>query len=171
LSSPTPLTPTPVAYDAFVQAFPEFDNAVLFPQTCFNFWASIAVQMLNQQRWGNQFQYAQMLFIAHNLALEALAMAGAPDGIPGLSRGVVSAEAGGSASASYDVAAATEKDASHWNLTIYGLRIKYMISMFGAGPVYIGPGWGPNPTVALGAFRGGTACGAGPGWGFYDRTQ
>lgn len=166
-----PNAPTPVAYNAFVLAFPEFKDTVNFPETCFDFWASIAVMMLNPLRWGAQFDLAQMLFIAHNLALEALAQAGAADGIPGLARGVVSSEGAASTSVSYDTTAATEKDAGHWNLTIYGMRIARLISFFGAGPIYIGPGYGTNPTVALGAFRGGTACGAGPGWGSYDRTQ
>lgn len=130
---------TPITYGAFIAAFPEFGNPASFPAGGVNFWAGMASLLMNTPRWGNMLNNAMMLFIAHNVALEAWAAAGATaGGIPGINRGVVSSEAAGAVNVSYDTANALVPDAGHWNLTTYGTRLMWLVNMFGAGPVQMG---------------------------------
>lgn len=162
---------TPITPAEFLVAFPEFSNKTAFPDTQIQFWATIAAMMLNARAWGRQLQLGMMLFIAHNIALEALAQAGtANGGIPGINRGVVASEAAGSVSVSYDTANALVPDAGHWNLTIYGTRFMWLVNMFGAGPIQIGASCGFTLLDSLaGRLRGSnigdqTYIDVGPGW-------
>lgn len=131
--------------------YPEFTCPDTFPPAAVQFWMDIAYQMLNASRWGSQLDMAAELYTAHNIALEAKAQKEAANGgIPGGSVGVLNNKSVDKVSAGYDVNLATEKDAGHWNLTIYGTRLYRLMKMFGAGPVYIGAGCAPP--------------GSGPGW-------
>ena len=154
-----------ITYQQFVLDFPEFANATTFPQSGFNFYLNLANIMLNQDRWGQPaaappnslFDIGCELFIAHNLVLEAYNQQEANlGGLPGLNRGVISAEGAGQVNMSYDTNASIELDAGHWNLTTFGTRFVNMARMLGAAPMVIAPrgcagplggtAWyGPNP--------------------------
>jgi Protein of unknown function (DUF4054) len=155
-----------VTYQSFIADYPEFSNAMIFPQSGFNYWANFAMIMLTSV-WGQAapagqpnslFDIGEELFIAHNLVLEAMNQKSvAVGGIPGLTKGVVSAENAGQVSVSYDTTAGIEEDAGQWNLTTYGIRLIGIARMLGAqptqigpqgigGPPFSGPGWiGPPP--------------------------
>lgn len=152
----------PVTALQFRLDFPEFSNQATFPDSQVAFWAMVAAKLCNPQRWRSMLTVAMELFIAHNVALERLAVIGAstPGGIPGISRGIVASEAAGAVSVSYDTSGAAELGAGHWNLTTYGQRLYRMAMMFGAGPIQVGiscarPGF-------LSAGQLGIECG--PGW-------
>jgi hypothetical protein len=158
-SAPPALTPS-----QFVIDFPEFANSTTFPPTSISFWIMAGSLLLNRQRFGSSYTLALELFVAHNVAIEALNVVGASGGgIPGLARGVVSSESGVDLSVSYDTGIASVADAGQWNLTNYGTRLKWLINMFGAGPIQVGPGF-----CGLGGFFNGLPlnCGfsCGPGW-------
>ena len=154
-----------ITYAQFIIDFPEFANAAVFPQSGFNFYLNFASLMLTPP-WGaaaptgqpyTLYDIGTELFIAHNLAIEALNAKGAiMGGVPGLNRGVISAESAGQVSINYDTANGLEPDAGHWNLTTYGTRFVSMARLLGSAPMqigpsqqvppYNGPAWiGPNP--------------------------
>lgn len=151
-----------ITYAGFTTDFPEFATA---PQGQFNFYLQFASLMLTAP-WGQAapagqpytlYDIGTELFIAHNLALESLnAIAASAGGTPGLIPGVVSETVTGQVTVNYDVAASTELDAGHWNMTTYGTRFVQMLRLIGAAPSQIspagpcipnnGPAWvGPAP--------------------------
>jgi hypothetical protein len=160
--TPTHQIPIPATAAAFRVAAPAFKDVDMFPDDSVSFWLQAAAQLLNPNRWRSSIGLGTLLFVQHNLALEAFATEQAEaGGIPGMARGVVSAEAGKSVSASYDTALAGEPDAGHWNLTVYGSRFIRMTRMFGMGPIQVNTG-----PVGGGFFNFGNWSGApfGPGW-------
>lgn len=122
--------------------FPEFADTTTYLDSGISFWIKAAGLLLNQRRFGTIYDLATELFVAHNVALGQYNLLGGQGGVPGLSRGVISSESGGSVSASYDTGSATVVDAGHWNLTDYGTRFIWLVRMFGAGPIQVGPGCG-----------------------------
>jgi hypothetical protein len=154
-----------VTYQSFIADLPEFANATIFPQSAFLYYQNFATIMLTSV-WGQPapagqpnslFDIGQEQFIAHNLVIEALNQKSvAVGGLPGITKGPVSAENAGQVSVTYDPAGSLEIDAGHWNLTTYGLRFINVARMLGAQPTQIGPqgivppfsgpGWiGPPP--------------------------
>lgn len=130
--------------------FPEFASTTVFPDSVLNFWFNVASMMLDPCRWGDMYPVGLELFVAHSAVLDALAMRGiAAGGLPGLSKGVVSAESVDKASLSYDTGNSLELNGGNWNLTTYGSRFLRFARMFGAGPIQVGIGFDPNP---LGGF-------------------
>ena len=161
-----------VTDSSFRSDFPEFASKVVYPVSAVSFWANMASQLLNQNRFGGPaasgqpntiYDTAYELFIAHNLVLEAKAQAEAKDGAPpGLTTGPVASESVDKVSVNYDVAAGIEEGAGHWNLTIYGTRLKRMFDMFGAGGLQIG---------SCGASAGGIFPYAGPWTSLYPNPS
>jgi len=130
--------------------YAEFSDTAKWPDSSITYWLTQAVNMLNPCRWKTQLFVATELFIAHNIVLERMAILGGD--VPGLARGMISSEAGNATSVSYDTEASVQKDAGHWNLTVYGLRMARMISFFGAGPMYIGGSFayvGPSTSAPI----------------------
>jgi hypothetical protein len=169
--------PVPVPSNAaeFREAAPAFASPAIAPDDAILFWLNVGGLLFNVRRWDDMLGLGIILFVEHNLALEALAVAqGDAGGIPGLNKGVISSESAKSVSASYDTGAATEPGAGHWNLTTYGTRLMRMVGMFGAGPMQlnVGPGGTCGPFVQLMEWSG-PPCGPGwggawgPGWGSY----
>lgn len=121
--------------------YPEFGSTAEFPASGVQFWLNAAYSFLNASRWGAQLDIGAELYTAHNIALEARAKAESDaGGVPGSSVGPANSKSVDKVSVGFDTTVATEKDAGHWNLTIYGTRLYRMILMFGAGPVQVGPG-------------------------------
>jgi hypothetical protein len=145
-------TETMITYAQFQLDFPEFSNSVLYTASQFAFYQNFASLMLTPV-WGQpapagqpytMYDIGTELFIAHNLALEAVnqqaASAGAP---PGTTGGPVSSKAAGPVSVSYDIAAVLAADGGWWNLTNYGTRFISLARLLGAGPTTVAPSsWG-----------------------------
>lgn len=150
-SSAVGLTAIPLRSD-----MTEFASTALFPDSTLNYWFGIAAMLLNACRWQQLLTVGMELFVAHNAVLEAFAMRGiAAGGLPGLSRGAISAESVDKASLSYDTGGTLELNGGNWNLTTYGSRFLRLARQFGAGPIQVGIGSNPSP------FNG-------PAWGGPD---
>lgn len=143
--------------------FPEFGSSTTYPNAQVQFWLNTAYNFVNADRWGSSTDLGAQLYAAHNMALEARAQAeAAAGGIPGQTTGPVSSKSVDKVSVGYDTGAATEKDAGHWNNTIYGTRFFRFAKLFGAGPIQVsavqydplnGPGWpGPNTLPGMSNF-------------------
>lgn len=157
----TPI-PIPATTDAFRVAAPAFADASMFPDESVAFWLSAACLLLTP-KWRSAIGLATILFVEHNLALEAAAQQTAnAGGIPGMGTGVLSASAVKSVSASYDTGLAGEAGAGHWNLTIFGTRLYRMMMIYGAGPIQIGTGIGS--TGSFFNFTQWNGLPFGPGW-------
>ena len=152
---------SPMTISGFRTAYPEFTDTGRFPNGTVQYWLNTAYLMLNAGRWGRQLDIAAALYCAHNLVLEARAVADtAVGGLPGTNIGPISSKSVDKVSVSNDVNVATEEGAGHWNMTIYGTRLHRLIKLFGAGPIQLGigcvpplsgPGWSgpdcsPGPT-------------------------
>jgi hypothetical protein len=147
---------------------PTADNGVVvqyqYPDSQINFYLNMGTDLFNPARWGKTLNVGLELFIAHNVSMEGRAqreaMAG---GDPGISKGMVSSESADKGSISYDTGSSSQKEAGHWNLTIYGTRLIRLIRMFGAGPVQIG--------VCAGSSWGSFMAWAGPPMGWVPAWQ
>jgi hypothetical protein len=151
----------PTTAQGFRDVCPAFADEATFPDESIMFWLSAACLLLTH-RWGNMRGLATILFVEHNLALEAFsANTAAAGGIPGIGLGMVASQAAKAVSISYDTAMAGEEGAGVWNLTTYGQRLYRLMMMFGAGPVQINTGgWGGG----FFNFEGWNGLPFGPGW-------
>lgn len=143
--------PLPIP-STFRQDFPEFSNTTTYPDSLINFWLGIGVLRLNAGRWGTLLNQGLELFTAHFISMSALnQLTVAANGIPGMQRGVISSEQA-EISASYDTAAATVKDAGHWNLTTYGTQFQELANLIGMGPIQVSPNWWQNNGIQVNAL-------------------
>ncbi|KVC45200.1 DUF4054 domain-containing protein [Burkholderia diffusa] len=118
----------------FRQSFPEFDDTTTYPDALVQFWMTVAVALVNPDRWGELTDLGIALVTAHHLALavkdQKMAAVG---GVPGQVTGPQSSKAVDKVSASYDTAAVAIKDGGFWNATMYGVRYLSLAMMMGAG--------------------------------------
>jgi hypothetical protein len=86
-----------------------------------------------------------MLFVAHNLVIEAFnAQTVDVGGLPGVNKGAIASETPGSVNVSYDTAGSSIEKAGHFNLTTFGTRYIMLARMAGMGGIQVGtPGCGP----------------------------
>jgi hypothetical protein len=132
--------------EVFFGFFPEFQAPNPIPTATVQQWLDVASQFINAQRWNNSANLGACLFAAHWISLGIRAAAESANGAPpGTSVGVVSSKSVGPVSVSYDVAAATNPEDSHWNQTTYGTRYQDMSRLFGAGPIQVGTPGGTPP--------------------------
>jgi len=118
--------------------FPEFGDRGVYTDSQINFWLTVAYKFVNALRWGSSLNIGVELFTCHNLVLEKQAADAASfGGAPGVAGGPVSAKSVDKVSVNYDTGAGADPDSSHWNTTVYGTRYKYMIRLFGAGPINV----------------------------------
>lgn len=154
------ITVTPAT---FRETFPEFANVTMYPNAIITYWVSIAALLLNETLWSTLIDHGVSLFVAHNIALEARSLAEAAQGAPvGGGTGPINSKSVDKVSVGYDTAAAMEKDAGHWNLTIYGTRFIRLAKLIGHVPLqvgvgcippYSGPAWfGPYPWPSITGF-------------------
>lgn len=139
---------------SFRQDFTEFASVVDYPSSGITYYLALSGLLLNKRRFGppgptvtvppnNMYDMAQELFVAHHVALEAVAQRAAASGaVPGTVKGPLSSASTGPISVSYDSGAVVDIKASHWNNTVYGTRFQALVRMFGAGPVQLGIGGG-----------------------------
>ncbi|MDN7609903.1 DUF4054 domain-containing protein [Burkholderia multivorans] len=118
----------------FRQSFPEFNDTTTYPDSLIQFWMTVAVSLVNADRWGDLTDLGIALVTAHHLALavndQKMADVG---GVPGQVTGPQSSKAVDKVSASYDTAAVAIKDGGFWNATMYGVRYLSLAMMMGAG--------------------------------------
>ncbi|SAK33208.1 DUF4054 domain-containing protein [Burkholderia multivorans] len=118
----------------FRQSFPEFNDTTTYPDALVQFWMTVAVSLVNAERWGELTDLGIALVTAHHLALavndQKMADVG---GVPGQVTGPQSSKAVDKVSASYDTAAVAIKDGGFWNATMYGVRYLSLAMMMGAG--------------------------------------
>lgn len=140
-----------VTVPAFRAAFPAFADAAAYPDPEVQFWIDLGYKLHDPYRWGALLDDAVSLFVAHNLALEAMSSSSGGGGVPGAVVGPVSSASVDKVSYSRDARAALDPKAGHWNLTVWGLRWYRLMRMAGAGPVQVGVppggsnyGWGAS---------------------------
>ncbi|WP_261531244.1 DUF4054 domain-containing protein [Burkholderia multivorans] len=118
----------------FRQSFPEFGDTTTYSDSLVQFWMTLAVSLVNAERWGELTDLGIALVTAHHLALavkdQKMAAVG---GVPGQVTGPQSSKAVDKVSASYDTAAVAIKDGGFWNATMYGVRYLSLAMMMGAG--------------------------------------
>jgi len=145
-----------VDVNKFRQDFKEFTDTEMFPDPAVSFWLLWASKMINQQLYGDCYDLATELFVAHHLVIEALnTQSVVAGGLPGLPRGVIASESVDKNSINYDNSAVIDADAGHWALTTYGFRMRKLILAFGAVPLQIGAGpFVASPLSAPNAWPG-----------------
>ncbi|MBR8123231.1 DUF4054 domain-containing protein [Burkholderia multivorans] len=118
----------------FRQSFPEFNDTTTYSDSLVQFWMTVAVSLVNADRWGELTDLGIALVTAHHLALavkdQKMAAVG---GVPGQVTGPQSSKAVDKVSASYDTAAVAIKDGGFWNATMYGVRYLSLAMMMGMG--------------------------------------
>lgn len=118
-------------YALFLQQFPEFSDAAAYPAGNVQTWIIAGAEQIDQCRYGNQYNLAVCLFIAHNVVLAAHdAKSGGGAAGPVVSKTI------DKLSVSYGTTTAIE-GAGIYNLTSYGQRLYKMMQTFNSGPVYI----------------------------------
>ncbi|HDV6320874.1 TPA: DUF4054 domain-containing protein [Burkholderia multivorans] len=122
----------------FRQSFPEFDDTTTYPDALVQFWMTVAVSLVNADRWRELTDLGVALVTAHHLALalkdQKMAAVG---GVPGQVTGPQSSKAVDKVSASYDTAAVAIKDGGFWNATMYGVRYLSLAQMMGSGGIQL----------------------------------
>lgn len=139
--------------------FPAFADEDVYTPGQVQFWLDMAALMMDTVQWLTYFDLGSQLFAAHMLSLEFNAQTSAAFGAnPGSVVGPQSAGAVDKVSYARDNSAAMLKDAGHWNLSVYGLRWKWLANMIGAKPIQVGvPPGGSNyygVNGASGAWNG-----------------
>ncbi len=130
------MTVTPAS---FRTNFPEFTDAVAYPDAQVSFYLSIAALSMDTTRWGGLLDFGTQLMVAHQLVIDRRAQLEAQSGgIPGTNTGPISSKSVDKVSVGFDTGAASEEGAGHWNLTVYGTRYWRLVLMIGAGPIQVG---------------------------------
>ena len=118
----------------FKKVFPEFVDDEKYSPSQIEYWGSIADLRLNADRWGDLITHGKYLFIAHNIALSAQAVAAANKGASVLqSTGLISSKSVGDVSISYDTGASNEENGGNYNLTRYGKELLRLARIVGIG--------------------------------------
>lgn len=147
------------------QDYPGFASEARYSNVLVSYWLNVAGLLIPQSRWGcsaypsptpwpcspinssllQLYDVGVELFAAHNLALEAVNVKEASNGIPpGGKIGPLSSKSVDKVSLSYDTGSGVELNAGHWNTTNYGTRFIRLARELGAGPLQLGtPGVGP----------------------------
>ena len=127
-----------VTTNGFRVDYPEFASTTLYTNRQISFYLEMAYSFLNADRWGRQLSYGVGLYVAHNLALVARAMATAKTGgIPGQPQGAPVAKKVGPIETRYSNVPSVKDGDDYWNLTTYGVQLLHLIRVMGAGPVQV----------------------------------
>jgi hypothetical protein len=118
----------------FKKVFPEFADDNQYPPAQIEYWGRIAELRLNADRWGNLLTHGKYLFVAHNIALSAQAVAAANQGSSVLqSTGLIAGKSVGDVSINYDTGASNEEGGGNYNLTRYGRELLRLARIVGIG--------------------------------------
>ncbi|WP_334046137.1 DUF4054 domain-containing protein [Burkholderia cepacia] len=122
----------------FRQSFPEFNDTTTYPDSLVQFWMTVAVSLVNADRWGELTDLGVALVTAHHLALALKdRKTAAVGGVPGQVTGPQSSKAVDKVSASYNTEAVAIKDGGFWNATMYGVRYLSTAQMMGSGGIQL----------------------------------
>ena len=122
----------------FRSDFPEFADTAKYSDSSITFWSGIGLKQLNANRWGNLYDAGMELFVAHNIALQAMDQEAADAGsIPGTQSGLVGNQSAGGVSVSIDNQATIETGGGNYNLTVYGTRFIRLARLSGIGGLQI----------------------------------
>lgn len=129
-----------VSVTSFRGVYLEFAEQARYPNSMVSYYLLLSTKLINNpQRWGEVEDDGRMLFIAHHLVLERRALDAAnKGGLPGVATGPVNSRHVDKVSVGYDTTAGTIPGAGHWNLTEYGIRLKGLFDIIGAGPIQVG---------------------------------
>ena len=122
----------------FRQSFSEFNDTTTYPDSLVQFWMTVAVSLVNADRWGELTDLGVALVTAHHLALALKdKKTAAVGGVPGQVTGPQSSKAVDKVSASYNTEAVAIKDGGFWNATMYGVRYLSLAQMMGSGGIQL----------------------------------
>lgn len=139
----------------FREHFLEFASETKFPDATIAYWLTVAGLLLNASRWTTLLDLGTELFLAHQMVLEAQAVAAAKKGgMPGVQIGVLNSKSVDKVSAGYEVSASLDPTAGHWNMTTYGMRFVQLSRLIGMGPIQVGVGCPPGPLSSANAWAG-----------------
>lgn len=120
--------------DQFRTDFPEFSDKTRYPDPSVNFYLAQADNLLDQDRFGDQFVYLAELFTAHYTEIRGRRSAQAAlGGVNSSGGGILTSKSVDKVSASYDVSGIINPDAGFWNNTDYGREFFWWWEMSGAG--------------------------------------
>lgn len=145
-----------VTVPSFRAAFLEFNDQTKFPNSMVQYYLTLSTKLINNpQRWAEIEDDGRMLFIAHHCVLERRALDAANRAnIPGLMTGPVNSRSVDKVSVGYDTNAGIIPGAGHWNLTEYGVRLKGLFDIIGAGPIQVGAFSCLDPLSSAQAWQG-----------------
>jgi hypothetical protein len=119
---------------SFRDSFPAFQDDSVYPEAAVAMWLGVAKGAIDPLRWDTMTDLGVSLYMAHNLAVDALSnKAAANGGVAGQITGPTTSKSVDKVSVSYDVSSALVEGAGDWNLTVYGLRFIRYARMFGSG--------------------------------------
>lgn len=139
------LAGTNPAYDStdFLAAFPQFGNDVAASGQI-DYYIGLATAMLQQARWGDLWEYAVGLCVAHflTLALQVQSGTATPNAsavvAAAQNKGTVASKSVGDVSVSYQFTALDNyKDWGGFLLTAYGTQLATLGELAGMGGMYI----------------------------------
>ena len=107
----------------FLSIFPEFDDP---KYTAIQFWLNIALESINQKRWGTKYVYGTYLLLAHLLSLSPT---------PTETDGLLTSSNVDGVQYSLDVATITNEGAALYNKTKYGIQYYQLAKVFAIGPL------------------------------------
>jgi len=120
---------------AFREAFPEFSDTELYPNSLLEFWYNFGSKLLNEKRWGELLNEGLFLFTAHSIVVaignEKRAAIGATPGVS--SNGILASKSAGGVSASYDTGSVSLVNAGNFNSTSYGRSFWQLSQIVGMG--------------------------------------
>lgn len=122
----------------FRTQMPPFASPANYPDTQVQFYIDLAYKLLNADRWADVLDYGASLFVAHNLAVDALGVKSSTSGVPGTAIGVISSGSVDKVSYTRDINSVTEDGAGNYNMTTFGQRFIRLARMIGAGPLQVG---------------------------------
>lgn len=117
--------------EEFRARWPQYADPVRWPDSAINFYAVLADKSLPANRWQDLLPEGTALYIAHNLALDAMSAGKIPGRLS--AAGMLSSKSVGPASVSYDNHIFMLPNAGHWGMTTFGIRFLQLARMVGAG--------------------------------------
>ena len=118
-----------------VAAYPEFASTTTYPDAQVTFWINQAILRVSPSLFGTSYDYACILFVAHNIALSAQSAAALARG-GSVQRGILTNKSIDKVSATYDIKLTSVPGGGPWNETLYGQRYYKLLQGFAAGPIY-----------------------------------
>lgn len=144
---------TPASFRA---QFEEFADPQAYSDAAIGAWTTVALNLLDPNRWDTMLDYGTSLYVAHRLVLmQRGKAANAAGAIPGEVKGPSTAKGVDKVSQSFDTKAVTLEGAGFYNSTTYGIELWQLMLQFGAGPLQMTNPWqDPSDTDGSGYWFG-----------------